>query len=135
MITYVFCKMFIRSSSFQKKYWGGQTIKDTHFIGVRVGCLKINRNSDKILFFFQNEHFYLFNKTYTESPTRITFTCVISIFSCSFQKLFITENGRPYLVDFEWRVSHKFIFIILKWSAKNFMTTDAKKIIFSSSGK
>jgi len=24
--------------------------KDTHFIGVRVGCLKIDRNSDKKLF-------------------------------------------------------------------------------------
>ena len=38
--------MLIRSSSFQKKYWG-QKIKGTHFIGVRVRCLRINRNSDK----------------------------------------------------------------------------------------
>ncbi len=48
--------MSIRSSSFQKKKIPrGQEIKDTHFIGVRVGCLKINRNSDKI-FFPKNEH-------------------------------------------------------------------------------
>ena len=45
-------------------------------------------------------------------------------------KIFGTENGRPYLVDF-WRVSRgqKFIFIILKWSAKNFMRIDALNYI------
>ena len=52
--------MLIRSSSFPKKNAEGQKIKDTHFIGVRVGCLKINRNSDKENIF---------------GPTKILFTC------------------------------------------------------------
>ncbi len=37
---------------FAKKNTGGQKIKGTHFIGVRVGCLKIIRNSDKNFFFY-----------------------------------------------------------------------------------
>jgi hypothetical protein len=52
----------------------GQKVKGTHFIGVQVGCPKINKTSGR-KFFFKNEHFYLFNKTYAASPTKITLTC------------------------------------------------------------
>ena len=50
--------MLIRSSSFQKNT-EGKKIKGTYFIGVRVGCLKINRNSDK-KFFFQKMSIFIF---------------------------------------------------------------------------
>ena len=67
--------MLIRSSSFRKKNTGGKKIRGTHFIGVRVGCLKINQNSDQKNFFSKNEHFYLFSKTCTVSLNKITSTC------------------------------------------------------------
>ena len=96
------------------------------------------------IFFSENEHFYLLNKTFTVSSTKITFTCLQVFFMLFPKKLYFikkyhnlltifgTENSRPYLVDFEWRVSRvqKFIFIALKWPAKNFMTTDAKNDFF-----
>jgi len=47
----MFFKMLIRSSSFQKQLWGQKI-----FIEVRS----------------KNEHFYLFNTTYTVYPTKIT---------------------------------------------------------------
>ena len=97
---------------FKKKTLGGKKIKGTHFIGVRVGCLKINRNSDKKNIFSKNEHFYLFNKTYAVSPNKIKHS--YKYFSVLFPKtlyfikkyhilltIFGTENGRPYLIDFE----------------------------------
>ncbi len=40
LINYVFCKMLIRSSSFQENTKEGEGLKATHFIGVLVGCLK-----------------------------------------------------------------------------------------------
>jgi hypothetical protein len=49
MLNYVFCKMLIRSWSFQNI--GGNKIKGTHFIGIGLRCLKINRNFEKNFFF------------------------------------------------------------------------------------
>ena len=64
--------MLIRSISIQKKILEKKKIRDKHFIGVRVGCLKINRNYAN--FFSLNEHFYLFSELYSVSPTKIIVT-------------------------------------------------------------
>ena len=56
---------------FDKKILGGKKIKDTPFIGVR----KINRKSDQKFLFSKNDHFYLFNKTYTLNITKIIVKC------------------------------------------------------------
>ena len=74
LINCVFCKMLIRLSSFQKKY-SGQKIKGTHFFGVLVGCLKINRNSDKRIFFQKMSIFIFSIKLCKLSPNKITSTC------------------------------------------------------------
>ena len=58
MINYVFCKMLIWSSYYQKRKLGGQKIKGTHSIG--VGCLKINRKSDQKIF-FQKMSIFIFS--------------------------------------------------------------------------
>ena len=61
LINHIFVKCWFDHRLFpKKKNAEGQKIKDTHFIGVRVGCLKINRNSDKENIF---------------GPTKILFTC------------------------------------------------------------
>ena len=57
-----------------KKILSGKKIKDTPFIGFRVGGLKINLSSDK-KFFFLNDHFYLFNKTNTLNSTKKIVKC------------------------------------------------------------
>ena len=56
-----FVKFKFDQRLFKKKKTRGQKIKGTHFIGVRVGCLKINRNFDKKIFFQKKEHLYIFN--------------------------------------------------------------------------
>jgi hypothetical protein len=38
----------------------GQKVKGTHFIGVQVGCPKINKNSDRKLF-FQKMSIFIFS--------------------------------------------------------------------------
>ncbi len=43
-----------------KKILGGKKIKDTPFIGVRMGGLKINRKSDQ-KFFFQKMIIFIFS--------------------------------------------------------------------------
>ena len=86
----------------------------------------MSKNKSKFLEKKIFEYFYLFNKIYTESPTKITFTCMLFLKTLYLIKkyhilsrIFGAENDRTYLFDFEWRVSRdqKFIFIILKWSA------------------
>ena len=123
---FVKCKF---DQSLFKKNGGG--IKGTHFIGVRVGCLKINRNFDKKIFFQKMSILNLYRKSYQNS-----FHMLTSIFFVLFLKTLylikkyhilltiFTENGRPYVVDFEWRVSRgqKLIFIALihdDWCKKN----------------
>ena len=76
MMCFVKCKF---DQSLFKKNGGG--IKGTHFIGVRVGCLKINRNFDKKIFFQKMSILNLYRKSYQNN-----FHMLTSIFFMLFLK-------------------------------------------------
>ncbi len=109
MINNVFYKMLIWSSSSQKNT-GGQKLKGTHFIGVRVRCLQINQNSDKKKLFSKNEHFHLFNKTYASNPTKITFTCLWITFTFNVYFFMLFPKTLPYFIGSIWHGKWSTIF-------------------------
>ena len=85
------CVFFLNINSiviFSKKMLEAKKNKDTHFIGARVGCLKINSNSDQKIF-FQKMSIFIFSINLNPKSYQNDFHMLISIFSYSFQKHFI----------------------------------------------